>query len=355
MNNLISVIVPVYNVQKYLPRCIESVLNQTYKNFELILVDDGSPDNCGAICDEYAKKDDRIKVIHKQNGGVSSARNAGIKIAQGEFINFIDSDDWIPNDSLENMINLQKENNVDLVCCTYERHLPNNKIVSVKFCDKFLNIEKVDHEEINILLSDLFRGPWTKLYKSSIIKVNNILFEENVKIGEDTIFVYSYLNKSKSIRCSNLIAYKYMINETSAMRSKHEDFYKYIIAVTQAKIKFFSFLNISETIKKGLYWRCIIGGIDDASHHYLEGFNYKKTIEVVSQFLKFFESFYIKNDKDTETVLVTLPNGRTCLTIYKLLWSFNGVKKYCTYTKFKIMLKKVKLINKLNNFIKGRK
>ena len=355
MNDLVSIIIPIYNVQEYLPRCIESVLNQTYKNFELILVDDGSPDRSGDICDYYAKKDSRIKVIHKQNGGVSSARNYGIKIAQGEFINFIDSDDWIPNDSIENLVNLQKENNADLVCCTYERYLLNSKIVPVKFCDKFFSVENVDYEEINVLLSDLFRGACTKLYKSSIIKVNNILFDEKVKIGEDSIFVYSYLSKSKTIRCSNLISYKYIINKASAMRSKHEDFYKYIIAVTQAKIKFFSSLNIDETIKKGLYCRCIVGGIDDASHHYLERFNDKKTIEIVSEFLRFFESYYVKNDKDTEAILIKLLHGKTCLTIYKLLCSSNGVKKYCRYTKIKIKLKKVKLINKLYKFIKGRK
>ncbi len=354
MNDLISVIVPVYNVQKYLPRCIESILNQSYKDIELILVDDGSPDNSGDICDYYAKKDSRVVVIHKENGGASSARNAGLDVAKGKFINFVDSDDYIPNDSLENLINLQKENDADLVCCTYERYLQNNKIVPVKFYDKFFNIEKVDYEGINILLSDLFRGPWAKLFKNSIIKVNNILFDEKIKIGEDTIFVYSYLNKSKNIRCSNLLVYKYIINNASAMRSRHENFYRYIIPVTQTKIKFFSFLNINETIKKGLCCRCIIGGIDDVSHHYLERFNYKKTIEVTSQYFRFFESSYVKNDKDVKTFLSTLLNGKTCLKIYKILSSYNGVKKYCRYTKFKIMLKKIKLVNKLYNLLKGR-
>ncbi|OUQ56652.1 hypothetical protein B5E58_10530, partial [Tyzzerella sp. An114] len=94
-NKKISVIVPIYNVEKYLNRCVDSIINQTYKNLEIILVDDGSPDNCGKICDEYAKKDNRIKVVHKENGGVSSARNVGLNIATGDYIGFVDGDDWI--------------------------------------------------------------------------------------------------------------------------------------------------------------------------------------------------------------------------------------------------------------------
>lgn len=103
-NPLISVIIPVYKVEKFLHRCVDSVINQTYKNLEIILIDDGSPDNCGNICDEYAKKDTRIKVIHQENQGLSGARNSGLNIAKGEYIYFIDSDDYIKKNTLENMI-----------------------------------------------------------------------------------------------------------------------------------------------------------------------------------------------------------------------------------------------------------
>ena len=95
MSSVISVIVPIYNVEDYLDRCVDSIINQTYSNLEIILVDDGSPDNCPKMCDDYAKKDSRIKVVHKENGGLSDARNAGMKVATGEYISFIDSDDWI--------------------------------------------------------------------------------------------------------------------------------------------------------------------------------------------------------------------------------------------------------------------
>ena len=105
MNPMISVIVPIYNVEKYLARCVDSIVNQTYKNLEIILVDDGSPDRCPQMCDDYAEKDSRIKVIHKKNGGLSDARNAGMAVATGEYISFIDSDDWIETSMFELLLN----------------------------------------------------------------------------------------------------------------------------------------------------------------------------------------------------------------------------------------------------------
>ena len=115
MDKLISVIVPVYNVEKYLPRCIESILRQTYPHFELILVDDGSLNKSGAICDRYAKKDARVKVIHKENAGISTARNAGVDMAQGEYISFVDSDDWVREDYLEKLLTPMLQYDVQMV------------------------------------------------------------------------------------------------------------------------------------------------------------------------------------------------------------------------------------------------
>ena len=127
MEELISVVVPVYNVEKYIDKCINSIINQTYKNLEIILVDDGSPDNCGNICDEYAKKDNRIIVIHKENGGVSSARNIGIKNAKGKWITFVDSDDWIENDYVEKLSKIGIQNKAEVVLCGYNRINNNDK------------------------------------------------------------------------------------------------------------------------------------------------------------------------------------------------------------------------------------
>lgn len=123
MNNepLVSIIVPCYKVEQYLPNCIESILSQSYTNWELILVDDGSPDNCGNICDDYAVKDNRIKVVHKQNGGLSSARNAGMKVMNGEYVTFLDSDDFLHKDALHILVNQANKYDAQIVQCDFVR------------------------------------------------------------------------------------------------------------------------------------------------------------------------------------------------------------------------------------------
>ena len=127
-NSLISVIVPIYKSEKYLEKCIESIIGQTYKNIEIILVDDGSEDRCGEICDAYSLKDNRIKVIHKKNGGISDARNAGLDIATGEYIGFVDSDDYIANDMLETLLGLSKQYMADISCVSYYELIDNSVI-----------------------------------------------------------------------------------------------------------------------------------------------------------------------------------------------------------------------------------
>ena len=126
MQPLISVIVPIYNVEKYLDRCVGSIINQTYKNLEIILVDDGSPDNCPQMCDDYAKKDSRIKVVHKENGGLSDARNAGMKVATGEYVSFIDSDDYISLDFYETLLETIVDNDSDIVECSVVKFYEDN-------------------------------------------------------------------------------------------------------------------------------------------------------------------------------------------------------------------------------------
>lgn len=143
MNDLISIIVPVYNVEKYLNKCIDSIINQTYKNIEIILVDDGSTDNSGKICDEYLLRDSRIKVIHKNNGGLSSARNEGINISSGEYIGFVDSDDWVEPNMYEEMYKKILYSNADIVDCGYWKEYENKSIKyisanEVKFCGENL-------------------------------------------------------------------------------------------------------------------------------------------------------------------------------------------------------------------------
>lgn len=218
----ISIIVPIYNVEKYLNRCIDSILNQTFVDFELILVDDGSHDNCGAICDEYVKKDKRIKVIHKENGGLSSARNAGIDIAQGEYLGFVDSDDWIHPQLLELSFSIIKKTEVDIVSFDYI------KIQKEKYnCEK-INIEKEAANakiyEKEFIINNLYNKfqqqigveAWKKIYKADIFK--DLRFRKGIIHEDDDIFL-DILFKVKKIAITNNVLYFYYMSNTSIMRS----------------------------------------------------------------------------------------------------------------------------------------
>ena len=158
---LISVIVPVYNVERYLPRCIESILKQTYTNFELILVDDGTPDRSGIICDRYAEKDSRIRVIHKENGGVSTARNAGIDAAKGEWITFVDSDDWVSVKYLELLAECLDQNDYDLIVGAKENR--GVHIISQGTDPKTIQtLQDNDIDDLKVFNTGDFMGPWMK-------------------------------------------------------------------------------------------------------------------------------------------------------------------------------------------------
>ena len=199
---MISVIVPVYKAEMYLRRCIDSILAQTYKDFELLLIDDGSPDNCGAICDEYAAKDSRVHVFHKENGGVSSARNLGLDNARGEWIAFVDSDDWIGPSYLEELV---KGLDSDWVIGGYVS-IPDGEKCSTKDYS-------YDRNSFGVLIErhqkDLIRSPWGSLLKLSIIKDNGISFDSKVRLGEDTIFNYQYLYYCNSVRTISVCEYYY--------------------------------------------------------------------------------------------------------------------------------------------------
>ena len=181
----LSVIVPVYKVEKYIHQCVDSILSQTFQDFELILVDDGSPDTCGEICDEYAKIDRRIKVIHKVNGGLSDARNFGIDIAEGNYITFVDSDDKIDENMYQQMIKYMEENDLDIVCC--DTYLVRGE--RKKFRARYENDNIFDKSEaiIEILNGNLDNAAWNKIYKSCLF--NNIRYPKG-RIYEDVATTY---------------------------------------------------------------------------------------------------------------------------------------------------------------------
>lgn len=210
--DLISVIVPVYKVEKYLEKCIESIIKQTYTNLQIILVDDGSPDNCGKICDEYAKKDSRIEVIHKINGGLSDARNVGINRANGRYIGFVDSDDYIKEDMYEKLINLIKEYDADISICNLYDVIDGNECIRNKE-NGIREYSRIDILKEILLDKNIQSYAWNKLYKKELFdeikypigkKYEDIgttfyLFEKCNKIVVTSEPEYYYLKRADSL------------------------------------------------------------------------------------------------------------------------------------------------------------
>lgn len=216
---MVSIIVPVYNTEKYLKDCLESLVKQTYDKIEIILVDDGSTDSSGKICDKWAKIDDRIHVYHKKNEGVSRARNYGIQRAKGEKLVFIDSDDMLTLNAIECMVEVLLKQNVELVACQYQSDKYNKKVEK-----ETLKIEKVSRqsylEELMIPNKNIAAFVYNRLYLKRIILENDIRFNENVKVCEDTLFNYEYANAINSIAFINNPLYYYRINSDSTMFQK---------------------------------------------------------------------------------------------------------------------------------------
>lgn len=234
----ISIIVPIYNVEKYLERCLDSLINQTYKNIEIIAINDGSTDSSLKILRTYETIDSRIKIINKDNEGLSQSRNVGINLATGEYITFVDSDDWIELNFLEIMINLMELNNTDVSLCSYSREY------AEKAMDKDLGFKDIEIFNQNDVRNKLYRrmiGPiedelkspenldslitaWGKVYKTSIVKDNNIKFIDTSIIGtEDLLFnvyVFNYVNKAVLI---NKPLYHYWKGNLSSLTSGYKE------------------------------------------------------------------------------------------------------------------------------------
>lgn len=212
---VVSIIVPVYKAEKYLFRCVDSILNQTFKDWECILVDDGSPDKSSQICDEYANKDSRIKVIHKVNGGVSSARQAGLETASGEFVIHADSDDWLDSTMLEELVKHQRETGADFIVFDFYRVANGQQL---RICQK---PAALDNRQVlkDVISGRLYASCWNKLIRRSLIEKYGASFPKGINLGEDKCFLasllknpvtVSYLPKAlyyydASINCNSLV------------------------------------------------------------------------------------------------------------------------------------------------------
>lgn len=227
LNTLISIIVPIYKVENYIKKCVDSIISQTYRNLEIILVDDGSPDSCPDICDFYAKQDSRVKVIHKKNGGLMSARQAGLKQATGDYVGFVDGDDWIEPDMYAHFADAIEKYNPDMALCEFFYSFPEKDDKSTQLLSKaYFSKTELENE---IYPTMLFKGSyytfginpccWSKLFRKELLENNLYSVTPKVKIGEDAAFTYPCLLEADSLAYVDKFLYHYRVNPQSMTKS----------------------------------------------------------------------------------------------------------------------------------------
>lgn len=325
-NYAVSIVVPVYNAEKYLSKCIDSILNQTFKNFELILVNDGSKDNSLIICEDYKVSDRRIKVINKKNEGVSIARNIGINSAKGKYIMFIDSDDWIESNMVEKMYDAIQ--NSDIAVCG-SKTVEKNKIIDNTLYQSFTKEKNlIGKEIINLINRVQHRCVWNKIYKISILKKNNIMFNEEIKCGEDSIFNFTYFKYINSIKIipDSLYNYNRIVTDSITLRYLPKRA-KYENLMLQSLISLLSDYNILETNVElinnyqfeGIYQSLISINHPECPYSLLQRYNHMKNL--IRKYTFYNQKIYSKNIKEFSkiTKLVILSKRPILLSIYSLL------------------------------------
>lgn len=261
MQELISVITPVYNVEKYLCRCVDSIINQTYKNLEIILVDDGSTDNSGKICDEYAVKDLRIKVIHKENGGAAASRNCGLDVAKGKYIAFVDSDDYVEERFVESLHTLITDSNADIAQCSYcetysdsANFLTSGTDVCIKSCQEMIDDLYCDGER-HIATAVL----WTKIYKREIF--DELRLPEGIMYEDEAIMPQILYSADRIAVSENDKLYAYFMSENSVMRTAFSEKKLDYITALEHRIKFYKKTGMERFINQDvmkLMLKCLV-------------------------------------------------------------------------------------------------
>lgn len=238
MKPLISVVVPVYKIEPYIVECIESIIAQAYDNLEIILVDDGSPDNCGKICEDYSKKDNRIIVIHKENGGLSSARNAGIDIAKGEYIGFVDGDDWIEPDMYSLLYENLAAHQADISACKFLIVKERGKMqTSTPISNKTYVYNSHDALKVMVGKSKMGYSACNKLYRTSLFK--QIRYPVGM-LMEDKATTYKLIHNSDRIVFNHSRKYHYFSRDTSIMRSRFNERHMDSLSIHEELLSFIS-------------------------------------------------------------------------------------------------------------------
>lgn len=298
----LSIVIPVYNVEKYICQCLDSLINQSFQDFEIILIDDGSPDNCGKICDAYAKMCDKITVIHKQNGGVSAARNDGIKMATGEWIAFVDSDDWIESDYFENMFYKMPVEPVNVFCSGgYYREYSGNTSLCYTFEKSFVD---TDNQKKDFLMAKVLAPqcgvemhknvgalavPWNKLYRRSFLESEGIFFDVNLQPMEDTLFDFFVFSKAKGVAACDEFGYHYRKTDKMASSRRFHANLPQMFDVFYKKIEDAMTYPISELLQDALYERVMIHFIAMCRSYFFHPDNQKSHLTIVKEFKHFKE------------------------------------------------------------------
>lgn len=256
MNKMVSVIIPVYNVEKYLNRCLDSVIQQSYRNIEIILIDDGSTDNSGHICDEYSKIDSRICVFHKSNGGLSEARNLGLDHVHGDFITFIDSDDFVSKWYIEYLITLIKKHNADMAVCQYRESADDSYEFLLRPEDKELICNRKQAFEHYCYQKKIAQNAWGKMYAREIYRETR--FTKGILYEDEDIF-YKILDKCQKVIIGSQIHYFYYKSADGIIRSKFvKEKYQYVVASIEL-VKYIesTYPDLYTAALSKLLWSCI--------------------------------------------------------------------------------------------------
>ncbi len=235
---LISVIVPVYNAQKYLEKCVDSLRTQTYENIEILLINDGSSDGSGELCDRLAEADDRIRVVHQENQGVSAARNHGIRCADGEFLLFVDSDDTAFPAYAETLYREITEHEADFVICGYRICSPKrNRDIHFENDIFLTDIPGCEQVIMQIYSQRLLNSPCNKMYRKSMIRTD---FDPSLTMGEDLVFNLQYLKNVKKMKVTSKVLYNYIVHENSAVTTYKPNRMDNVVRINRYLLDYFS-------------------------------------------------------------------------------------------------------------------
>lgn len=332
---ILSIVVPVYNSERSIKKCVDSILSQTLIDFEIILVDDGSIDTCAEICDDYALQDSRVKVVHIDNGGVSHARNVGIRETTGKYIQFVDSDDYIDKNMSEYLVNIMVKDNVDLVICGYKT-VRSSKVV------KQCGVNK-EYDELSILSTEFaslykigfLNPPWNKIFKRE--KLNN-LFDEDMELGEDLIFNVYYMQNVKKLIFIKEPFYNYVLVGSQSLTQKYYD------NGFETVVKKYQILN--KFIKGYLKHNVDKGLIDDVFCYDVllnfrklvaSKYDIKHTLELLKKWSQYFDENYFISPKSFR---------------YKIFWYIiNNEKVFTLLVYLKIRMSIKRLFKNITNTI----